>query len=99
MKAQISKIENGLVFAKTVNPMGEKSPKKRHFLGTGMFEKKSGEWQQAESERKELPLHPDSFEQIQIGLYPEFIFMNTNLSVKIDDEIEVIEQDNKFKIV
>ncbi len=97
MIAKISKIESGRIFAKTVNPLGEK-PQKRNYLGSGMIEKKFKEWQQAESERVELELYNDYDYYFKYD-YQLAYYRKTKTIINIGDEIEVTREGNFFKII
>ncbi len=121
IKAVITKIQENRIYAKSVNPLGEKPPKAICIVGG--FELLSmdswsskasnlalAKWQQAESETVELQIDEDykiinctrSITDIAKDKYP----LKSILFVKHDyrryfigDEINVNEQDGKFKII
>ncbi len=102
--ARITRIENGIVYCKIVNPFGENIPNRfdnkyyeANNFDLNRWRKDIQEWQQAESERKELPLDDNN-----TGFINDQIILMCHghvIPFAIGDEIEVIEQDNKFKIV
>ncbi len=108
MKAIITKIQDGSVFAKSVNPLGEKPeqvykqiPKDLSFLVTHeMYVRWANEaatkWQQAESDRVELPLDEDS-------VFSRMVNCTTlkaiSVAFKINDEIQVTREGNFFNII
>lgn len=98
MKATITKISDGKVWAKSVNPLGEKKPRKRNFMGSGMLEKKLSEWQQAESERLELELHEDCYTS-ELWNDDHITFTRNNFQLFDGVELEVTREGNYFKII
>ncbi len=90
-RAKITRIENGIIYALSENPFGE-SPERGWFPNDGRhgtLDQYRERWHQAESELKELPL--DTF--VRFNGSPDF------MKAFIGQEIDVIEVDNKFKIV
>ncbi len=87
--AKITRIENGIVYCKTVNPINKPNPFEFTFFDNDvLYKSQLGCWNEAESELKELPL--DTF--VSFNGSPDF------MKAFIGDTIEVIEIDNKFKI-
>ncbi len=95
MKARITRIENGIVYCKTVNPLGEKEYNWAGSQAPISYWDNLAKWQQAESERKELPLDNSSVIFHKSDIYIAGFNMR---KCYVGDIIEVIEQDNKFKI-
>lgn len=91
MKAVITRIESGKVFAKTVNPLGEDLLWEDYNVSKANLAK----WQQAESERLELPI--DKGDISAIALFAAFLSDHSTL--KIGDTIEVTREGNYFKII
>ncbi len=94
MKAKVTKIENGLVYAKSDNPLGESRPLAHEYpiplIGKiGPIAKKYFEdcdkWQAAESERTELQI----LEQSILDGHIPFI----------GKEVEVKQEGKYFKII
>lgn len=87
MKARITLIQDGKVWAKTVNPMGEiESDDDYENVDWICFEP------------KELELHFDSIKKT--GNFPlQYVYIGIPVIIEIGDEINIIEIENKFKIV
>ncbi len=108
MTATITRIENGKVYAKSVNPLGEK-PEPHHYnvpLGhmasiTSKWQVDYNKWQQAESERQELELHEDEY--YKWLLHDKHVIYSLTNENKIDLypglEIQVTREGDYFKII
>ncbi len=111
MTATITRIENGKVYAKSVNPLGEK-PEPHHYnvpLGhmasiTSKWQVDYNKWQQAESERQELLLYEDDYLIFDNEDFSgEIYYYRKSLDdipkrIRISDSIEVTREGNYFKI-
>ncbi len=95
MKAIITKIQEGKVFAKSVNPFG-----KRYAMNNGNSDEfdpsQNTKWQQAESERLELEVNPNCFNSVFDSIAYEKLHHTT---IKVLDSIQVTREGNFFKII
>ncbi len=95
MRAIITKIQDGKVYAKSVNPLGERRPTFIQGNNPESWEI-ADHWQQAESDRVELPLDEDSvFSRMANCTTLKAI----SVAFKINDEIQVTREGNYFKII
>ncbi len=112
MKAIITRIQDSKIYAKSVNPLGEKpvSPYNGSYNGMSggavygnrnyaerCYDYDLQKWQQAESERQELQLSEDDYLVDHVFYYVGG--SRNSLIILEGDEINVIEQDGKFKII
>ncbi len=99
MKAIITKIQDGSVFAKSVNPLGEKEPQMVDYIianrSTMEYMANYTNWQQAESERVELEIGTLFQNQGYIYQYRN----KEKRLISLGDEFEVTREGNFFKII
>ncbi len=101
MKALITKIQNGKIFAKSVNPLGEK-PNSNYYRYKNIYDILINNWQQAESERVELELHAKNYMPEDLYLIPTYYYTRCSkdgFQIEIGDSIQVTREENFFKII
>ena len=103
MKAKITRIEDGKVWAKTINPFGE-TPEKGWFPNNGEYgtlDQYRDKWHVKECLCKELPLHPGSYYKFPLheSDYEYYTKGSDGIELYEGREINVIEDNNFFKIV
>ena len=99
MIAIITAIKDSKVYAKSVNPLGElnKGGWYYHTGGYLSFDAYKDKWQQAESDRVELPLHEDCLKNSENS--NAFYYRKTLKLICYHDTIEVTQEGNFFKII
>ncbi len=104
MKCIITKIQDSKVWAKSVNPLGEKPiwhQYKSNEINEYTYHEHMKLWRQAESEREELELHKDGYHHWVLhekhNIYS--IIGKMDVYLFVGKEIEVTREGDYFKII